>query len=294
MSQIEPVQKVEEALSAIESDSRDRPTLAQVERVQEDTKRTGHVLLAIATLIAITIGFVGIVYASENSKDVAALSARATVNDDALKSLNEANEKLIAKGIAPIPVPTDGSGAVDANALAQAAAALVLADPRFAGITVAELQRRVDDYFFTHPSQGKPTTEEVTRIVAQVYADNPPKPGRAPTPEEIFAGVSAYCANDACQGLPGKTGPVGPTGPKPTPEEIQASVDKYCSSGACASKEPGPVGPVGPSGPTPTSAEFIRSNGSCQYRTNYSNGSTIDASAPDSMCPVVPTTTTTP
>lgn len=280
---------VEEALNVIAADSTDRPTKRQVENVAREAKRSGHRGIAAGLIVAIIISLIGYGYSRVASKDVARFETKVALNDSALESLREANDKLVAKGIAPIPVPADGN-AVDANALAQAAAALVLADPRFAGLTLADLRRQVDDYFRAHPlPEGqKPTTEQVTTAVAGIYAANPPAPGRPPTAGEIASGVSAYCAAGACRGEKGDPGVIGPTGqpgptgvtgppcdpsnlackgPKgepgadaadPTQDQINAAVANFCTSNpnSCAPEGPkgdqgasGDPGAVGPAGP---------------------------------------------
>ena len=267
---------VEEALDVIESDSRDRPTKRQVEAVAKESKKSNHRGIALALIFSILVSIVGYAFARDASRTSAAVATRQTLSESALESLREANDKLIAKGIAPIPLPPDGDP-IDANALAQAAAALVLSDPRFAGLTLADLRRQVDSYFRDHPlPEGqKPTTEQVTSAVAGIYAANPPAPGRPPTAAEIAAGVSAYCSDGACKGVKGDAGEIGPTGPAgptgepgapcpstdeackgpkgdgPTPQQIEDAVAAYCGADAtrCAREgQPGPAGQNGTNG----------------------------------------------
>jgi hypothetical protein len=245
----------------------------------------------------------GVVIGIHNARDNAAIEARTALNDQSIKSLNDANTLLRNAGLPQVPVPQNGDAVTTANAIAQAAAALVLADPRFAGLTLADLRRQVDDYFREHPlPEGqKPTPDQVIQAVTTICSDGACK-GRPPTPAEIASAVSAYCANDACRGEPG---------PGPTQSQIDASVDRYCgqSPSPCASTVPGPQGPQGQQGqpgvagqpgrdaPRPTgTAGFLTDpeTGDCLYVVPYDDGSQVVARTQPGFCetPPEPTTST--
>ena len=295
----ESIQRMETALADVEVQTRDLPTRSEVTQAVQQSKRTSHVGIAIASIIAILVATFGVVIGIHNARDNAAIQARTALNDASIKSLNEANDTLKAAGLPEVPVPQNGE-TVNANALAQAAAALVLADPRFAGLTLADLRRQVDDYFREHPlPEGqKPTADQVIQAVTQIYAANPPapgEPGRPPTPAEISAAVSAYCANDACRGTPGIPGANGTDGrngengkdaPPPTQAQINEAVRVYCDDNPTVCKSDMP----GPSGPQPTGASFqwdamVNGSRGCYYVTTYDNGQAIPAKVPDAQCP---------
>lgn len=319
MKQPEEPRNAFDALDVIAADSTDRPTKRQVETVAAESKKRTHRGIATGVALAIIISLLSFGAARVTGKDVAQIETRETLRDSAIQSLREANDKLVSRGIAPIPLPADGN-AIDANALAQAAAALVLADPRFAGLTLADLRRQVDDYFRAHPlPEGqKPTTEQVTTAVAGIYAANPPAPGRPPTAAEIASGVSAYCAGGACKGEKGDTGSAGPTGPagptgetgepclpsnpdcrgpqgptgedaaNPTQEQIEAAVAKFCTDNPNSCAPEGPPGQNGTNGepgqdaPQPIHADF-RLMPDCRYVTTYlrpNGGGEYDITAP--------------
>jgi hypothetical protein len=291
----ESIHRVETALADVEVQTRDLPTRHEVDRAVTKTKRSSHVAIAISAIIAILIGVGGVVIGYVNAKDIAPLAADSALNKASIKSLNEANDKLRDAGLPQIPVPQNGE-VLNANALAQAAAALVLADPRFAGLTLADLRRQVDDYFREHPlPEGqKPTADQVIQAVTTICADGACK-GRPPTPSELSASVSAYCANDACRGEPGTSGRVGETGPGPTPAEVDASVDRYCSVADRCKGDDGRNGTNGLDGPKPIDAYFERNDsGICQYATVYDNQTIIRATVPTELCGTPPPTTTNP
>jgi hypothetical protein len=296
----ESIERVETALMDVEVQTRDLPTRNELDRAVTKTKQSGHVAIAVSVILAFLIGMGGVVIGYVNARDIAPLAADSALNKASIDSLNEANEKLKDAGLPQIPVPPNGE-AVNANALAQAAAALVLADPRFAGLTLADLRRQVDDYFREHPlPEGqKPTPDQVIQAVTTICADGACK-GRPPTPGEISASVSAYCANDACRGQPGvngQPGNIGPEGRGPTPSEIDDSVERYCSVADRCRGEKGESikGDPGVDGPKPIDGYFERNDsGICQYATVYDNQTVIRATVPTEMCGTPPPTTEPP
>jgi hypothetical protein len=288
-------QRLEEALDAVKVQAEQLPSKEDLDRSEARSTARLRIMFAGMCLVALALGVIAVFVSFSNIHDISANAAQDALRDSSLKSLQDANGKLIAKGLPPIPEPPAGQ-TVDQNSLAQAAAALVLADPRFAGLTIADLRRQVEGYFASHPlPEGqKPTTDQVTTAVAAIYAANPPKNGRPPTADEIFQAVSAYCGGDTCRGPRGDQGDTGENGingtngkdaDPVTPEQIMATVNMYCgqSSKPCASNEPGP------SGPKPVSADFEfappeAQADACYYVTTYDNEKRILAPVPPALC----------
>jgi hypothetical protein len=103
-----------------------------LDREARRRKRTGQVVVALSLLISLLSLLVG----QLNSQALSDAAAAQSLNTASIDALREANAKLEARGLPPIPVPQPGSE-IDVNALAQAAAALALADiktdPEFRG-----------------------------------------------------------------------------------------------------------------------------------------------------------------
>lgn len=285
---------IEGALTDVEVNAKDVPTRADVRRSVDRVKRDNNLAIIICIIIVLVISMASFAIGYFNSKSIAASSAIAALDRQSLQSLKEANDKLIAQGLPPIPVPPSGN-TVDANALAQAAAALVLADPRFAGLTITDLRKQVDAYFAMHPlPEGqKPTPDQVISAVSQIYAANPPRPGRPPTPDEIVDAVSAFCANGFCQGTPGAEGKQGPQGnaaPAVTADEIYAQVTKFCGNNPKSCKgDAGPKGDTGLRGVGVVSFDDPKrdAGGHCIVLARFTEGPPDPIRVPDSFCPII-------
>lgn len=281
---LQPFEELEAALVTVDQQAREIPSKQDIKRTERRSSRNGRVAIVVSMIIAL----LSLVFTGINGHQIADTAAKQALNESSLQSLKEANKKLEAAGLPPVPVPQQIGQAFDANALAQAAAALVLSDPRFAGLTIADLRRQVEGYFASHPlPEGqKPTTDQVTAAVAAIYAANPPRPGRAPTVDEIADAVSAYCAgNNRCRGPVGPQGETGATGqpaPPPTPAEIRAQVEAYCADNNKCQGPMGNQGPKGADGPTPTKAEFSYYKDHCNWNVTYSDGNILHTPVPDS------------
>lgn len=134
--------------------------------------------------------------------------------------------------------------------------------------TSEQISRAVADYLIQHPPAPGvgPTPAEVAAAAAAWLADNPPAPGRPPTAAEIAGAVQTYyLANPP---------PAGERGPGPTDAEIRAAVAEYLAA------NPPPAGRDGDNGVDGAPAPSVQS----ETRT-YSDGSVercVRTSGPDS------------
>lgn len=126
-----------------------------------------------------------------------------------------ANQRLQARGEAPVPVPNPDS-ADPADVLAASAVPIVLARLKdLNAATPEKIGQAVADYIATNP-QG-PTTETLSALLAQYLRDNPPE--RGPSGQD---GITPPCVLEPnqCRGADGKT---------PSAEEITAVVNQVCA-----------------------------------------------------------------
>lgn len=140
------------------------------------------------------------------------------------------------------------------------------------------IRTQVADYFADHPTAQPPTVDEVTRIVARIYREDPPKdgkrgkpgrPGQDATAEQVAAAVADYCSAERC------TGAQGAQGPSPTSEEIAAAVTAYCAEhGECR----GADGTDGARGDSAIGHRFERVEGDCRSVMTFerADGSTYE------------------
>lgn len=124
--------RVENALTDLGKQVRATPSKAEVQEVKNKARWQAASAVIISFLIALTsLGWSGV-----NSSDIADNTARAAATEQSVKSLQDANEKLAARGLPQIPVPEPGQQ-IDINGLVNSVSALVLADiagdPRFKG-----------------------------------------------------------------------------------------------------------------------------------------------------------------
>jgi len=180
------------------------------------------------------------------------------------------------------------------------------------GPTDAQIAAAVDKWLSDHADQLKvhgPTDAQVAAVVAQYLTEHPPAPGRPPTSDEISLATATYIADHADQFK-------GAKGDTPTSADILAAVQAYCTSSTpspCAGPPGkdgqngtngvngtnGADGKQGPQGVSVTDVNFARnSSGQCQFVvTLYDPASKTNATvyhpAPDTLCPVVPSSTTT-
>lgn len=137
-----------------------------------------------------------------------------------LTGLAEANNRLVALGKAPVPVPK-----------------MAAPSPQPGALTAADVRQIVVDQLTRTPA--KVTQAEITQI-AKVAAALVPKPvdGKTPTPAELQTyakvAVASYCLEGRCQGKPGESvrGEKGDPAPKVTDEELlkaaQTALAAYC------------------------------------------------------------------
>jgi hypothetical protein len=93
-----------------------------------------------------------------------------------------------------------------------------------------------------------PTPEEIAQAVANYCATTGACLGQIPTEAVVFAAVSQFCANNACQGTAGLNA---------TPADVQLAVNSYCSNGSCIGAQ-GIAGINGTNGESPQLQCVIR------------------------------------
>lgn len=160
--------------------------------------------------------------------------------------------------------------------------------PAVAGLTTTQVQQMISDRLASLP---KPlTVEQVAATAADIYAKNRPADGKNATPEMVAAAVSAFCANGACVGAPGKDAPPA------TDKQVLAQVTAYCNSHEeCA----GPRGTQGVQGVSFQRQYFARDNsGACfsfveSYDPATNGTSTASSRAGDAACAEPPPDTST-
>jgi len=86
-----------------------------------------------------------------------------------------------------------------------------------------------------------PTPAEIAQSVADYCATTGTCVGQIPTQAVVFAAVSQFCGNNACQGVAGLNA---------TPADVQLAVTGYCDKGACIGPQ-GLTGLKGANGETP-------------------------------------------
>jgi hypothetical protein len=172
------------------------------------------ILLAIFA-VAVTAAFqqiaqVASINAATNTDQDAAIS-RSQVSIGAFQQqLDEANKKLIAQGLPPIPGPTDAQPGTPQQAqlsVAAATASTLAAIPKdsLASPSAASLAQAVADYMQAHPAGVDPSL--IIGAVADYFAAN----------QDSLRGPAGA---DGADGVPG---PSGPAGPPPTAEQIQVA-----------------------------------------------------------------------
>lgn len=176
------------------------------------------------------------------------------------------------------------------------------------GPSDSQIAAAVDKWLAAHADQfkGSPPTEAViAAVVAQYMTQHPVQPGRPPTPDEISMATASYIAAHADQFK-------GAKGDPPTSAEILSAVQQVCSvtPSPCAGPQGTPGtngtngtngvdGKQGAQGVSVSDVNFARnSSGQCQFVVTLHDPSsntdvTVYHPAPDALCPVVVTTTTT-
>lgn len=257
------------------------PELTVSEQMRE-RRRTGVVWLAVALILAMTLGFA---YRSDRRADssdqklsasgqeVETLKGQVQANGQiavsAKDAADEANRRLAAAGRPTVPVPSVSPISPE--------------PPSPSSVTLADVRAVV----VTELAQYKATLSqtEVTQI-ARVAASLVPKPadGKTPTPAQlqpiVTATIAAYCVGDKCVGKPGDKGDKGDVGakgdpaPKVTDAELQAAATaaliSYCSQETkpCDGKT-GPKGDKGGIGPQGRSLAGMDCMDDGRWRLNF-------------------------
>jgi hypothetical protein len=192
------VQAAEEFEQTVEDGVREMPTKADVSRVERKAKRGNQVTIAIVALIAIA----ALVWGYINSQETARVAAANEINYGSIQVLNAARDQLKAQGVPEkdlppiVQAPAPGQP-VDINALAQAAAALVLADIR-------------TDPAFRGPEGGRGADGKPCDPIDNVLCRGP---GGAPG-ENGTNGVDGKNGENGTNGVDGRDGEDGEDAPK--------------------------------------------------------------------------------
>jgi hypothetical protein len=231
---------------------------------RKERHRTGLLLIAVALVLALCLGFV---YRSDHQVQVTSqrsdtlekqVIANGQIAQEAKEGVEEANRRLRAAGKPTVPVPTVSP---------------ISPPPSTAeveSLTVEQVRAVVVTELAQHKaSLSQAEINQVARVAAALV----PKPadGKTPTKAElqpmVAAALAAYCVDDKCVGKPGETGPRGgpgergPQGPQVTDEQLlaaaQAALQTYCAAESQPCKGPqgepgasvtGPPGGPGPAG----------------------------------------------
>lgn len=230
---------------------------------RKEQRRTGLVLIAVALVLALSLGFV---YRSDHQVQVTSqrsdtlekqVVANGQIAQEAKEGVEEANRRLRAAGKPTVPVPsvTPVSPPPSTDEVEQVTVEQVRA------IVVTELAQH----------KAVLSQAEISQV-ARVAAAMAPKPadGKTPTTAElqpmVAAALAAYCVDDKCVGPQGASGPEGRMGPEGpagkdapavTDEELlaaaQTALQAYCAQDTQPCK--GPQGEPGASVTGPPGAQ---------------------------------------
>ena len=220
----------QDALGTIESSiGGGQPNRQDLKRTERRAVRSGQVAVAVSILISI----VALYLAYRAGQSTARTEARAEVNESSLAALTQANNELRRQGLPPLPVPQPGSD-VDLNALAQAAAARVMAnisdDPSFRG------------------APGVPGRDGIPGLSPPCLMT--PTVCQGPQGVTGVAGVSGPSGANGTDGAPGENGKNGVNGP---PGAACEPAIPECRGPQGPPGVSGPQGPPGAAGSPPTS-----------------------------------------
>lgn len=263
-----------------------------VSEQMRERRRTGAIWLAVALILAITLG---VAYKGDqraeaqdekltsSDKQVETLTGQVQVNgllaESAKEAADEANRRLKAAGKPTVPVPTvtpvgPASPAPVVHSLTiedvRAVVAVELAQQKVT-ITQAEISQiaRTAAALVPKPADGKtPSTAEIQRVVE--------------------VGIATYCLEGRCtpkpgvDGKPGKDGANGRDAPEVTDEELlnaaQTALAALCAqeNQPCKGKD-GTDGKQGEPGRGITSTACLESG---RWLVRYSDGSTETVDGP--------------
>lgn len=124
--------ELDDKLTEVEEEVRRIPTKEHVDHVERSAGRG----VRIAIVAAVLVSLLAVAFSAWNTWRIADNAARVAITAEGLESLRAANERLAEQGLPEIPLPREGEP-IDADALAAAAAAIVLGeikdDPDFRG-----------------------------------------------------------------------------------------------------------------------------------------------------------------
>lgn len=228
-------------------------------------RRIGLWGAVLAALLSIAIALAA--YSTADRAADSAAATRETVST-ALERLDAANDTLQARGQVPVPPPAtadDPTAAITAAVLAQVLASLPPSP------TADDVAARVQSAVTA--SVLGPATGELTRLVAEYFATNPPQPGPPPTQAQIDAAVARAIAAD-----PPRDGTDGQSPPcLSTPAMCVGEDGTNGTNGV-----DGAPGRSVTAGPQPVRLD----DGTCVWRVQYSADPLVEEfPAGDAACP---------
>lgn len=267
---------------------------------KRDQRRTGMILIAVALVLGIALGFV---YRTDHQVQLASqrsdtleqqVVANGKIAQEAKEGVEEANRRLRAAGKPTVPVPSVSPISPPPSESGEQS----LTVEQVRAVVVAELAQY----------KVSLTQAEITQIARVAATLVPPgADGKTPTDAEIrpmvVAAVSAYCVGDKCVGKPGAAGnpgadgPPGKDAPKVTDEELLGAAQKALATYCAAETKPceGKAGADGKDGVNGKEGRGIADT-DCQDNGNwlitYTDGTTDTARGPCRIL-AVPTSPTT-
>jgi len=214
----EKADEIDTTLMNLGTQARTVPSKRRVDNVERKSKLWSKAAVVASAVIALfSLGLSGY-----NTQDIADNAVKAAVTDQSIKSLEDANAKLSARGLPQIPVPQPGEQ-IDINGLVSSVSALVLADitrdPRFRG---------------PEGSTGAPGGEGQTGDTGDEGQDGSEgargSDGLTPVPGLTSDGHLIFSTPGGTTDLGSVVGPMGPGGPKGDKGD-RGSVGPVCPEG---------------------------------------------------------------
>jgi hypothetical protein len=176
-----------------------------------------------------------------------AVDAKEAVSDAAVPMAVTVEQLCTAGG--DVARALDAAGQCEQAKVVQREAARVGGTPRVVtikpdrGELLGFVRNEVETYCAGR-NDCRPDAGVLVELVANYLRQNPPEPGRPPSPEEIAAAARAVLTADPAL-FQGAQGEKGDQGDGPTDEQVLAQVAAFCSDGRCRGErgEPGGQGP---------------------------------------------------
>jgi hypothetical protein len=225
--------------------------------VKENFRRVGQVVAFALFVLVLAVGAVWILNQLDSGSDERERQAAEITGLQA--GMDEANARLEALGVPPVPEPSTGAGPDDTPV-----------------VTVPPSQEQIMSAFEVwcdlrtcHGADGE---------------DAPPM-----TRQQVLAGFTAWCSSSTlCVGKDGKDGDAGTPGRPPTFDEILAVVEVVCADGACDGKD----GKDGTNGKDGRSIADVECHATGDWIFTFTDGTAVTVEGP---CRAVePTPTPTP